>query len=202
MRASIRDAPTARRGIPVVRGWAAWNTLTVGGPSGPEGVATKVTDVQAEPRGSTTRDGFAVLGVAIRREPVDLRPLHARQPALRRADRRRRLGARLVHRPRRAPGLPRRRDRRRPALGGPRAVPRRRASCARSASSPAGSAPASCSTACRPTTAAPSPGSTSRSRWSGTSATRPASCSPTPTPTSRPPGARSRRCRWRSAPSR
>ena len=36
---------------------------------------------------------------------------------------------------------------------------------------------------------------------SGTSATRPASCSPTPTPTSRPPGRPSRRCRWRSAPS-
>jgi ATP-binding cassette subfamily B protein len=29
-----------------------------------------VTDVQAEPRGSTTRDGFAVLLVAIKREPV------------------------------------------------------------------------------------------------------------------------------------
>ena len=53
-----------------------------------------------------------------------------------------------------------------------------------------------------PLPAAPSPGSTSRSRWSGTSATPPASCSPTPTPTSRRPGARSRRCRWRSAPSR
>ena len=71
-------------------------------------------------------------------------------------------------------------------------------SCAPSASSRAGSARASCSTGCRRTTAAPSPASTSRSRWSGTSATRPASCSPTRTPTSRPPGARSRRCRWRS----
>ncbi len=71
-------------------------------------------------------------------------------------------------------------------------------SCGRSASSPAASAPASCSTGCRPTTAATSPGSTSGCRWSGTSGTPPASCSPTPTPTSRPPGRRSRRCRWRS----
>ena len=57
---------------------------------------------------------------------LDLRDLDDRQPALRRADRRRRLGARLVHRPRRAAGLPRRRDRRRDAVGGPRALPRRR----------------------------------------------------------------------------
>ena len=56
--------------------------------------------------------------------------------------------------------------------------------------------------ACRRTTAATSPGSTSGCRCPGTSSTRPASCSPTPTPTSRPPGRRSRRCRWRSARSR
>ena len=41
-----------------------------------------------------------------------------------------------------------------------------------------------------------------RCPWSGTSSTRPVSCCPTPTPTSRRPGARSRRSPWRSAPWR
>ena len=133
---------------------------------------------------------------------VGLHALDPRQRALRRPDRRRRVGARLGHRQRRAAGLRHRGPP--PPVAGRRSSPCSSGSrsCARSASSPGDWAPASCSTGCRPPTAARSPASTSGCRCRGTSATRPASCSPTPTPTSRPPWHRSLRCRWRSARSR
>ena len=50
----------------------------------------------------TLRDGFARPRGRDPARAVDLHALHARQRAVRRADRRRRLGARLGHRPRRA----------------------------------------------------------------------------------------------------
>ena len=90
----------------------------------------------SSPPSAATREGFAVLvGRDQARAAWIFTLVHARQRPLRRADRRRRLGARLVDRPRGAPGVPRRRDRPRPAG--------RRASrcssawrcCARSASS-------------------------------------------------------------------
>ena len=113
-------------------------------------------------QGGTTRAGLRRARGRDQARAVHLRAVHARQRAVRRADRRRRLGARLVDRPRRAPGVPRRRDRRRHAAGGPRALPRRRAAArGRHRGAPA-RAPASCSTACRRTPAARSPASTSR----------------------------------------
>ena len=111
------------------------------GVGGPEYAGRRDRRHGRGPRGSTTREGFAVLGVAIRREPWIFTALHPRQRALRRAHRRRRVGARLVDRPRRAArrsrtarsataccwpvlgALPRRRD---PARGRHRGAPPRR----------------------------------------------------------------------------
>ena len=160
--------------------------LTTARPPGrPPGQLESLADPEA---GSTLRDGFAVLGVGDPARAGDLHALHARQPALRCADRRRRLGARLVHRPRAAAGVPAPGDHDRRVWSRCSPCSSASRSCARSASWRVGWAPGSCSTGCRPPTAARSPASTSRCRCRGTSSTRPASCSPTPTPTSRRPG--------------
>ena len=145
----------------------------------------------AELRGTTTLDGFRVLWVGIKREPIVFTVATLGSRALRRAHRRRRVGARLGHPARPDPGLRHRRDRHRHAALGGRALHGRRDPARGRHRRPPPRRrhhvlPDAVPHPPRRDPAVPRP-----CRWSGTSATRPASCSPTPTPTSRRRGHRS-----------
>ena len=121
-----------------------------------------MTPTRPDGRTGTTRAGFAVLAVAIRREPwiFTVSTLGSLLfGALTVADAWV-LGWSTDHVV--LPAFETGEIDDRPAWCGPRRCSSASRCCARSASSPAGSAPASCSTACRPTTAARSPASTSR----------------------------------------
>ena len=204
---ATRAGPTwPRSGARTLRA-TTWHSLTVPRRQARHqrravGNADRAED-RADDRGrGSTRAGFAVLGVAIRREPRVFAISTVGSRPVRRVDGGRRVGAGLVDRPRRAPAF---RDGEIDAgllwavLGLFLGVALLRAVGIVARRVGAGIMQFRMQAA-HPTGG--DPAATSSCRWSGTSATPPGSCSPTPTPTSRPRGARSRRCRWRWAPSR